>query len=582
MSKKQPSSFWQAANEMTQGMKEAISKQASQAGQAISKTASEVKEQLQNQAADAVHNLSEGIANANPLRGIAKQASQAGQGMSQKATTVASSAAQSAQSWISQINLGKSTASEVYHVFIGYEIAQKGGSQNVTLKSGKSYDIKIEPNLENGCKRRLKKCGLQGNDAFVVFHTLFHEKVNICRQINQQVAHAPIQSLSKSQCYDAYSLLNAGQPVQNLPALDLLDFIVLSAKPREIRELYMIGSQNSRLRAIEECLGETLAAAYLPEAKKRLVKSAYQFIRSGEAVGNFTALHQLNAIALNSYLSPELIYHYLLAAATSSALAIDFWLEQEIRSKILEKEQKKYLSVYHKIRDGESVDDAETLNLLDALILATELPTASQVIYKLARDSAASDAKANRCHEADDDFEFNNFLASDFLTAFQKYQKAVKFVQENAANFNDDQELNQPVQAVPRVSTFAGNSVAEGKLGLLGEPTYSKKGIGLIRAAVFWAIAAVAEMETQAKIYLGIKPPEPASPSKSNRTFHPSEMYEQMMGILDGMIYPQLPLNMHLPTWFYHRFFGRVMGNFIMGNSEKQSLLRELEQRLNA
>lgn len=579
MSKKQPSSFWQAANEMTQGMKEAISKQASQAGQAISKTASDVKEQLQNQAADAAHHLSEGFANANPLRGIAKQASQAGQGISQKASTVASSAAQSAQSWISQINLGQSTASsvgiaEVYHVFIGYEIAQKGGSQNVTLKSGKSYDIKIEPNLENGCKRRLKKCGLQGNDAFVVFHTLFHEKVNICRQINQQVAHAPIQSLSKSQCYDAYSLVNAGQPVPNLPALDLLDFIVLSANlPREIRELYIIGSQNSRLRAIEKCLGETLAAAYLPEAKKRLVKSAYQFIRSGEAVGNFTALHQLNAIALNSDLCPELIYHYLLAAATSSALAIDFWLEQEIRSQISEKEQKKYLSVYQNIRDGESVDDVETLNLLDALILAAALPTACQVIYKLARDAAASD----------DDFELNNFLASDFLTAFPKYQKAVKFVQENAANFNDDQELNQPVQTLPRVSTFAGNSVAEGKLGLLGEPTYTKKGIGLIRATVFWAIAAVAEMETQAKIYLGIKPLETATSSKSNPTgFQPSELYEPMMDILDGMIYPQLSLNRHLPTWFYQRFLGGIMGNFIIGNSEKQSLLRELEQRLNA
>lgn len=579
MSKKQPSSFWQAANEMTQGMKEAIAKQASQAGQAISKTASDVKEQLQHQAADAAHHLSEGFANAKPLRGIAKQASQAGQGISQKASTVASSAAQSAQSWISQINLGQSTASsvgiaEVYHVFIGYEIAQKGGSQNVTLKSGKSYDIKIEPNLANGCKRRLKKCGLQGNDAFVVFHTLFHEKVNICRQINQQVAHAPIQSLSKSQCYDAYSLVNTGQPVPNLPALDLLDFIVLSANlPREIRELYIIGSQNSRLRAIEECLEETLAAAYLPEAKKRLVKSAYQFIRSGEAVGNFTALHQLNAIALNSDLCPELIYHYLLAAATSSALAIDFWLEQEIRSQISEKEQKKYLSVYQNIRDGESVDDVETLNLLDALILAADLPTACQVIYKLARDAAASD----------DDFELNNFLASDFLTAFQQYQKAIKFVQENAANFNDDQELNQPVQTLPRVSTFAGNSVAEGKLGLLGEPTYTKKGIGLIRATVFWAIAAVAEMETQAKIYLGIKPPETAPSSKSNPTgFHSSEMYEQMMDILDGMVYPQLPLNRHLPTWFYQRFFGGIMGNFIIGNSEKQSLLKELEQRLNA
>jgi hypothetical protein len=575
MSKKQPSSFWQSANEMTQGMKEAIAKQASQAGQAISKKAADVKDRLQDQAAGAAHNLSEAIRVSDPLRGIAKQASQAGQAISHKAQKVSNSATQSTQSWISQVNSGKSTESsegieEVYHVFIGYEIAQKGGSQNVTLKSGKSYDIKIEPNLANGCKRRLKKCGLQGNDAFVVFHTLFHESLNIYRQINQQVAHAPIQSLSKNQCSDAYSLLNAGLAVNNLPALDLLDFIVFSANlPREIRDLYIIGSQNSRLRAIEECLEEALAAAYLPEAKKRLIKSAYQFIRSGEAVGNFTALHQLNAIALNSYLCPELIYQYLIAAATSSALALDAWIEQGILSQISEKEQKKYLSVYHNIRDGESVDDAETLNLLDALILASDIPTSPQVIYKLARD---------RFHEADDDFDI-----PDFLTAFQKYQKAVKFVQENAANLNNDQdqELNQPVKSVLRTSTFAGNSVAEGKLGLLAEAAFPKQGIGLIRAAVFAAIAAVSEMETQAKIYLGITIPEP---SQSNQiSFKPAEIYEQMMAMLDGMIYPKLPLtNPVAPTAINQRGLGGLMGNFMMGNLEKHRIIIELEERLNS
>lgn len=578
MSKKQPSSFWQAANEMTQGMKEAIAKQASQAGQAISKKAADVKDQLQDQAAGAAHNLSEAIRVSDPLRGIAKQASQAGQAISQKATTVSASATQSTQSWISQVNSGKSSESsegieEVYHVFIGYEIAQKGGSQNVTLKSGKSYDIKIEPNLENGCKRRLKKCGLQGNDAFVVFHTLFHESLNIYRQINQQVAHAPIQSLSKNQCSDAYSVLNAGLAVKNLPALDLLDFIVLSANlPREIRDLYIIGSQNSRLRAIEECLEEALAAAYLPEAKKRLIKSAYQLIRSGDAVGNFTALYQLNAIALNSYLCPELIYQYSIAAATSSALAIDAWIEQGILSQIPEKERKKYLAVYHNVRDGELVEDAETLNLLDALILASDIPTAPQVIYKLARD---------RFHEADDDFEFNTFLGSDFLTAFQKYKKAVKFVQENAANVNEEEDISKPVKPVLRTSTFSGNSVAEGKLGLLGEPAFPKQGIGLIRAAAFWAIASVSEMETQAKIYLGITPPE--TPASGHKTLPPSEIYDRIMTLLDGMIYPQLPIaNQIAPTRLNQRGLGGLMGNFMMGNSEKQRILRELEERLNS
>lgn len=538
MSKKQPS-FWQAANKMTQDMKKAIAFQASQAGVAVSKTASDVKDQLRDRATDTAKTLTEAIG---------KKAEGAGQ------TT---------QTWIDQINQGSPPESsaplqEVYHVFIGYELAQKGGYQQVTLKSGKSYDIKIHAPLENGCKMRLRKCGIQGVDAFVVFHTLFDESVNIYRQINQPIAHSSLNPGNKTKCSDAYSVLNAGRPVENLRALDLLDLLIFSANPpRDICQRYIIGSQNSRLIAIEECLEETLASAYVTEEKKRLIKGTYQFVRAGEAVPNFAPLHQLDAIVLNSYLFPELIQQYLIASATSCALTVDYFIDRLISQTIPEKERETYRSVYQRIRDGEAVEDnEETLNLLEPLIFAAEIPPAAQVIYQLVTD---------RFFEVDDDFEL-----PDFLDLFKRYQKAVKFVEEKTAQVNQF-----PVKIEPgeRRTSFSGNSVAEGQLGLLGEPAFPKRGIGLIRAAVLYAIASVSEMETQEKIYLGISQPE-TNASECDRSIPTAEIYYQIMAILDGAMYPQLSMN--------NQKLGGFVGNFIPGHPEKQRLLRELEERLDA
>jgi hypothetical protein len=536
MTKKQPS-FWQAANKMTQDMKQAIAKQASQAGVAMSKTASDVKEQLRDRATDTAKNLTEELG---------KKADQAGQ------TT---------QTWIDQINQGKPPESsapveEVYHVFIGYELAQKGGYQKVTLKSGKSYDIKINAPLENGCKLRLRKCGLQGVDAYVVFHTLFDESVNIYRQINQPIAHSSLQPSNKTKCSDAYSVLNAGRPVENLRALDLLDLLVLSGNlPRNIFQRYIIGSQNSRLIAIEECLEETLASAYLTEEKKRLIKGSYQCVLAGEALPNLAPLHQLDAILVNSYLFPELIQQYLIASATSCALTVDYFIEQLISQTIPEKERETYRSLYQTIRDGEPVEqNEETLKLLDRLIFAAEIPRTAQVIYQLTRD---------RFFEVDDDFE-----VPEFLEVFKQYQKAVKFVEEQTTQLNHFQVTVEPRE---RRTSFSGNSVAEGKLGLLGEPAFPKMGIGLIRAGVLYAIASVLEMETQEKIYLGISQPET---SECDRSIPTADIYYQIMAILDGAMYPQLSMN--------NQKLGGFVGNFIPGQPDKQRLLRELEERLDS
>ena len=550
MSKKQSSSFWQAANKMTQEMKQAIAKTASQAGQSMSEKAADFTGELRDRATGTARDLTSAIG---------KQAEQAGQAMSDRATAVSNSATQTTKTWIDQIHQGQSSEasapiSEVYHVFIGYELAQKGGYQNVTLKSGKSYDVKINPPLKNDCKMRLKKCGLQGNDAFVIFHTLFDESLNIYRQINQPIAHSSLATRNKTKCSDAYSVLNAGRAVEDLRALDLLDCMVLSANStRDIRQRYIVGSQNSRLVCLEECLAETLACSYLSEAKQRFIKGTYQFIRAGEPVANFTSWHQLNAMMLSSYLFPELVEQYLIASATSVALTVDGGIEQLMVNKIPEKDRQNYLSVYQNIRDGEPVDDSDTLKVLDGLILTADIPEVGKTIYKLARD---------RFFESEEDFE-----ETDFIEVFKQYKKTLKFVRETAAKVNSGEGIWETGE---RLSTFSGNSVAEGNLGLLAEPAVPQIGIGFIRATVLCAIASFSEMETQEKIYLGITQSENIS-SHNPRT--PADIYNGIVGMLDGLAYQQFSSNSS-------NTLGGFVSNFMPGNLDKQRMIRELEQRL--
>ncbi|MEY3330108.1 MAG: hypothetical protein RLZZ115_2993, partial [Cyanobacteriota bacterium] len=56
---------------------------------------------------------------------------------------------------------------EVYHIFIPDQIASHGGNQKVILRSGKSYDVTIPDQLQEGSKLRLKKSDIQ--DGYVTY-----------------------------------------------------------------------------------------------------------------------------------------------------------------------------------------------------------------------------------------------------------------------------------------------------------------------------------------------------------------------------------------------------------------------------
>jgi hypothetical protein len=73
---------------------------------------------------------------------------------------------------------------ELHHIFIGYQTVIAGGTQKVTLRSGKSYEVKIPANSPEEAKLRLKGCGLQGNDVVLVLHTLFDKTLDLEKQVD--------------------------------------------------------------------------------------------------------------------------------------------------------------------------------------------------------------------------------------------------------------------------------------------------------------------------------------------------------------------------------------------------------------
>ena len=62
---------------------------------------------------------------------------------------------------------------ELHHLFVAYSKALNGGIQEVTLKNGKSYGVKIPSNLTEGIALRMPKTGTDGKNTVLILHTLF-------------------------------------------------------------------------------------------------------------------------------------------------------------------------------------------------------------------------------------------------------------------------------------------------------------------------------------------------------------------------------------------------------------------------
>jgi hypothetical protein len=274
---------------------------------------------------------------------------------------------------------------EKYQIFVPYETAARGGSQSVTLRSGDTIEINIPWGLSENSGFRVKGVGIGGNDVTVICHTLYGTN-GIYSEINR--TNFIKNKLTKNRCNAIYQSLKDGKFVGDLAALDLLNYVVESSKLDEsIRKRYSIASNNSRLQGIEDAIADAFARSELDEERKKRIKGTYEYVRAGEPVPDFAALTDLDAIVAGSHLPGQVKQLYLTASATSQALTVDFLIVQLINQKLSGYSRDYYLSLYQKVRDGETISSEKEgeIEYLDRLIIGGDIPEACKTIYLTAR-----------------------------------------------------------------------------------------------------------------------------------------------------------------------------------------------------
>jgi Rieske Fe-S protein len=222
---------------------------------------------------------------------------------------------------------------EQYHIFVGSQVAQKGGKQAVTFKSGKTELLKIAAGSSEDAKLVVKRAALNGGDATVTLHTLYDPSIDFDTAIETALAAAPLMVGTRDRCRDAYHQIKVGEYVEDVHAQDILD-IVISGSPeieknsngKQIRERYQLASQSSRLIALENEIEETLASSGLSNDKKLHLKGIYQYVRANEPLPSpedFDDLTAVDAIVQNSKLPLALKQRYAVASAQTRAFTVD-------------------------------------------------------------------------------------------------------------------------------------------------------------------------------------------------------------------------------------------------------------------
>jgi hypothetical protein len=493
MSEKQQSSFWDSVSKKATEMGENIGKKASQTGKVIGeKVVETAKNNTVGEAIDIGKTVSDRVKDSweTTVRPPQKETTE----IDDWDTGISEEKADK-EDW----NAGASQEvepepEEIYHVFVGDRRAVEGGTQKVTLRSGKSYDVSIRPNTTEGASLRLRKCGLRGNDAYLVLHTLYDPEVKIDRRINQIVVRAPIYDRTKTKCLEAYNNVKAGLYVEDLVALDLLDFLVsLSNIESAIGLRYTIASENSRWLGTEKYVEKALETANLTNSERQWLKITYQYIKLGEPIPNLLAWQQLNAIVLHGDLPRLLKQKYLLASANAIALRVDMKMVDGIggSAEIKEGDRRKFTSVYHQLRQGKKQPEPAKVERLDAALFNSDIPSLCLTVYKLAQEVFLG---VNEDLEIEEKF----YGAS---SKFKKNQELVKSANNpNAKHIFTDTDVN-----LNMLANAAYNSVAGGGLGVLGGEKVLKGGEALVAAAGLVAIAIASDITIQEKVRLGIK-----------------------------------------------------------------------------
>ncbi|WP_445248279.1 hypothetical protein [Microcoleus sp. OTE_8_concoct_300] len=345
-------------------------------------------------------------------------------------------------------------------------------------------------------------------------HTLYDRQLGIKEEIYQEIDKNTqfVEEASKAKCKFVYEQVEDGEYIDDLIALDFLDYIIYSSKlGRQIQERYQIASTNSRLLGIWQAIESTLAQSKLTKAEKKLIRGTFAYVRAGEPVPDFKALTDIESIVASSALPLEIKQSYSLSSANSRGLTVDFILVKQINDSQLSAEQKQnYLSIYQQVRDGKIVEDAASLNSLDSFINKATIPENAKAVYSIARkqnleNQVASGEKADAFVQTAQAFKDQLTEAKDKGAAIvPQATRVLSTLGAETATGVSISSLSGAAATNATLAVLGGGSVAAGGLGMLGGLAVATGGAALIGAAGLLSIALVSEMDREDQKNLGI------------------------------------------------------------------------------
>jgi hypothetical protein len=404
---------------------------------------------------------------------------------------------------------------ETYHIFVPYTTARNGGKETFTLRSGEPCQVAIPSKTQDSQQITIQGRGQDGKDITVVLHTLYDRQLGIKEEIYQEIDKNTqfIKEASKAKCKFVYEQIEDGEYINDVIALDLLDYVIRSSKlDNKIKERYQIASNNSRLLGTEQAIEMALSQSKLTEAEKKLIRGTFASVRASEPIPDFKALTDIDSIVAASALPLEIKQYYLLASNNIAALTVDFILVKliEENQELTPDQPKKYLSTYQQVRAGKRVEDAAALKSLDSFISNAEIPENAKVVYSMASkhnldNQVASGEKADALVPTAQEFQkLMNDAKKRGEAIVPVAQKILSMIGVKTATGVTISSLSGGAATNATLAFLGGGSVAAGGLGMLGGLAFVTGGSALIGAAGILSIALVSEMDSADQKNLGI------------------------------------------------------------------------------
>lgn len=392
---------------------------------------------------------------------------------------------------------------ELHHLFVAYSKALNGGIQEVTLKNGKSYGVKIPSNLPEGIALRMPKTGTDGKNTVLILHTLFDIEKDIKALVSQHIDSLDLKTASKQRCMAAYNLVRESNFVEDVTALELLDFIIDNwLNDASIKERYIIASQNSRLLKLEELLEDNIVSSNFSEEWQNILRGTYQTIRAGDFINSFEALEHLDFLVQSFPISDNIKQFYLRASIATRAITSDFLITQLIHESFSDEAKRlPYLTIYNQMRDGEKVVKATETSVLEDIVMRSSLPEECKVIYKLIQEPLSSS----------DNSDETNVKVKKLIKSVKKASNVVPqantvfgIMGVKAGTGAAISGLSGAAATNATLAALGGGSVATGGLGMLGGLAVATGGAALLGAAALVCIASTSQMDGEDRLNLGV------------------------------------------------------------------------------